>query len=351
MVGEKAYNAASEVAMKIRSFPIGLMILVVFSLNLPSCGNVPASPTLTPPATPTPTLAIPSQTATPTESTLSPETQTMFDKAGIKLEDLGTVKNDGLHITLESGEVVISLEDLNKNSYLGQYNVWQYRNTENTQVLYAFDKENKVLLEASKYIQLDKMNVEGYIHVDNMDELDKLVRITEMLSMPFPENTYFPEISQIDTNWDDKSNPNYSSPFGPLPKGMISPFRIANHVIVGADPGNGRPLESLCLLQHVFNSNDHTFSTIKYIRDFFGSEKDRQTLIGMMQDKSTNSPSYILPDLSIPANELGHPSVTTVRKYYGSKLIQNLVTQWIQERHVPTQLTETPVNFIFKVFR
>lgn len=81
--------------MKIRSFPIGLMILVLFSANLTGCGGQPASPTLTPSATQTPTLAIPTQTATPTEppdqqfknmeqdykKTLTPEQLAVYEKA------------------------------------------------------------------------------------------------------------------------------------------------------------------------------------------------------------------------------------------------------------------------------
>ncbi|MBK6647366.1 MAG: hypothetical protein IPG44_16735 [Anaerolineales bacterium] len=224
--------------------------------------------------------------------------QAKFDQAGIKLEDLGTVKNDGLHITLESGDVVISFEDLNKNSYLGQNNVWQYRNTENTQVLYAFDKENKILLEASKYVQLDRMNVEGYIRVDNMTGLDKLARITEMLSMPFPENTYFPPIDIVNFEYANRQDPNFGYPFGELPEGMVSFLRIANFVIVGKDPENGRPYESVAVLQHAYNADDKTFGTIKYVKDIIDPEKEIPIEIQIAQEKTDGS-GILLPHISL----------------------------------------------------
>lgn len=53
--------------MKIRSFTISLLLLIIFSISLISCSVVPASPTLTPSLaqTPTPT-AIPTITTTST---------------------------------------------------------------------------------------------------------------------------------------------------------------------------------------------------------------------------------------------------------------------------------------------
>ena len=173
-----------------------------------------------------------------------------------------------------------------------------------------------------------------------------------MLSMPFPENTYFPPSDKINLDWDNRNSPNFGNPFGALPKYMHPPFRIANHVFIGADPENGRPLVSLSLLQHVYNPDDGSFSTIVYVRDFPGSEKDRLTLIAMIQDRSTNSnPNFILPYLSVPANDLNHPSLTTVREFYKNGSIKRLVSEWINTGHVPYELTQTPVNFIRKVFR
>ena len=79
------------------------------------------------------------------ESLLPQEVKEKFELAGIDLKDMTNAKydKDGLHITLESGEVVdLSKEDLEKNIYLGQDNVLQYRDETNQNVIYAFDKES-----------------------------------------------------------------------------------------------------------------------------------------------------------------------------------------------------------------
>lgn len=56
--------------MKIHSFPVKLIILVLLNLTLTSCSGAPASPTLTPPPSQTATPETPSQTSTPAESPL-----------------------------------------------------------------------------------------------------------------------------------------------------------------------------------------------------------------------------------------------------------------------------------------
>ncbi len=59
--------------MKIRSFTISLLVSIVFSMNLTSCGALPASPTSTPPPTLTATpTATSTETPSPTESPLPP---------------------------------------------------------------------------------------------------------------------------------------------------------------------------------------------------------------------------------------------------------------------------------------
>lgn len=133
--------------MKIRSFAVSLPASVMLSASLISCAIPPASPTITPPATQTPTLVIPSQTPAPTatpQSLLPQEVKEKFDQAGIDLKDMtnAEIKPGGMHITLESGEVVLlTNEELEKNIYLGQDNVLQYRDDANQNVIYAFDKE------------------------------------------------------------------------------------------------------------------------------------------------------------------------------------------------------------------
>ena len=73
------------------------------------------------------------------ESLLPQEVKEKFELAGIDLKDL---TKDGLPITLKSGEVVLLTNDeLEKNIFLGQDNVLQYRDESNQNVIYTFDKE------------------------------------------------------------------------------------------------------------------------------------------------------------------------------------------------------------------
>ena len=128
------------------------------------------------------------------------------------------------------------------------------------------------------------MNVEGYIRVDDMAGLDKLVKITEMFAVPFnPETTYFPPYDTVDFDWANRQNPNYGYPFGELPDGMESFLRIANFVIIGKDSANGRPYESVAVLQHAYNADDKTFDTIKYVKDIFDPEKETPIEIEIIQ--------------------------------------------------------------------
>lgn len=109
--------------MKIRSFPIGLLILILFSVNLTSCGVQPASPTSTAPAAQTPTLATPSQTSTPPESPL-PEIKKYTQ------DEINQMTND------EKLAVAPNLDDHNKCKASGQYVLYT---DQNSNIVKAFD--------------------------------------------------------------------------------------------------------------------------------------------------------------------------------------------------------------------
>ena len=130
-------------------------ILILTACLSPS-GDV-SMPTVTdatsaPSETPNPTAT---ETPTPSPQSLLPqEVKEKFELAGINLADMTNAKydQDGLHITLESGEVVdLSKEDLEKNIYLTQDNLLQYRGVFHDSVVYTFDqKTGKWEMEAIK---------------------------------------------------------------------------------------------------------------------------------------------------------------------------------------------------------
>ncbi|MHB8777951.1 MAG: hypothetical protein ACYC6R_09340 [Anaerolineales bacterium] len=123
-----------------KKFPISSIIFLI--LMLAACAPTPTQPAPTEIATP---IAVKTPTETPSpESLLPQEVKEKFDQAGIDLADMTNAKydKDGLHITMESGEVIVlNNAELEKNIYLGQDNVLQYRDEANQNVIYAFDKE------------------------------------------------------------------------------------------------------------------------------------------------------------------------------------------------------------------
>lgn len=117
-------------------------ILILTSCLSPSGGVSTPTATSAPSETSSPT---PTETQTPTPESLLPQgVKEKFDQAGIDLKDMTNAKYDknGLRITLESGgEIVLTNDELEKNIYLGQDNVLQYRDESNQNVIYTFDKE------------------------------------------------------------------------------------------------------------------------------------------------------------------------------------------------------------------
>ncbi|GEM_PF-3107267 len=114
--------------------------LFLFAIILVACGS-PATVT----NTPFPPTEVPTEAPTPSpESLLPQEVKEKFELAGIDLAQMQNAQydKDGLHITLESGEVIVLTNDqLQKGMYNGQDNVLQYRDEANQNAVYAFDKE------------------------------------------------------------------------------------------------------------------------------------------------------------------------------------------------------------------
>lgn len=317
------------------------------------------------PGSPTPTQPSPTETATPTETpTPSPESllpvevKEKFEQAGIDLADMENTKydKDGLHITLPGGEVIVLTNtDLEKGMYNGQDNVLQYRDEANQNVIYAFDPENKTFLEASKYIQKDSKNIEGYIIVENWDELKSIWAKEKMFLIPFdPEKTYFPPSDKIKRDYDNWENPewsseyNYSMPFGVVPEGMESPFRSANYVIMREFTDSGKPILTYNISQQVFNPDDDSFSVLHFVRGNYNALfKDIQEALA--------SNTFMLPYLKLNAERLTHPALNTLVNYLklnglienngNMPIVQNLVSEWFDNRHVPIKLESIPLDF------
>ncbi len=101
----------------------------------------------------------------PPESLLPAEVKEKFDQAGIDLKDMTNAKYDknGLSITLENGEVlVLNNAELEKNIYLGQDNVLQYRDIDGKNVIYAYDKETGKWGVESEAVLQAKVNFKKY---------------------------------------------------------------------------------------------------------------------------------------------------------------------------------------------
>ena len=121
----------------------------------------------------------------PIESLLPQSVQEKFELAGIDLKDL---TKDGLPITLKSGEVVLLTNDeLEKNIFLGQDNVLQYRDASNQNVIYAYDKETG-RWEVKYTLSVSKEEAQN-----NFFDYDFVMRggpgeIAKLNAEPFPED-------------------------------------------------------------------------------------------------------------------------------------------------------------------
>jgi hypothetical protein len=325
-----------------------IFILFVITLTLAACQSASQTSEVSPTDTPQPTAVVATETPQPQ---ISPEVQAKFDQAGIKLEDLGTVKNDGLHITLESGDVVISFEDLNKNSYLGQENIFQYRDSKNTKVLYAFDPETKKFLERSQSIQDSNVDEEKFIQAESFDDLPEIFRREKLFMIPFDaENTYFPESDDIYANYDTPESRsrqqgtgefNSVRPLGKLPEGKDSPFVFENYIRIKNVEGSEYPYAYI-VSEKVYNLSDNSFSVLHPYSILLDSLR-----------KHINSDGIFLPQLFLDADGYSYPPYKPFIEFYENKgliegtqeipVIVELVNQWFREGKVPAQLEKIPL--------
>ena len=292
-----------------------------------------------------------------TESLLPQEVKEKFELAEVDITKMENAKydKDGLHITLPDGEVIVLTNtDLEKNIYLGQDNVLQYRDESNQNVVYAFDPESKTFLEASKYIQKDKTDPEKYIQVANWDELFALWAKEKMFLIPFdPENTYFPPLDKIYRDYDTPTNRirreggdefNSVVVFGRVPDGMNSPFKFVNFVRMIDDTGN---IQGYFVSQQVFNVDDKSFSVMHLYTE----------LLSIPQNYADEQ-TVFLPQLFINKEALSFPPIEVFIAYYKNRglvdrngqtpTIKDLVNKWFDSGHMPEELENIPCAFVRK---
>ncbi len=246
-----------------------LFFLAIFILA--SCTpQVTAAPTVTV----TRTAAVPvTVTSAPTATPTAPPTPISYTPeawVGMDVIAMSNARLDalGLHLTMDSGEVIFTSDQLSKQAYLGQDNVYQIRDEDNKNVLFAYDKETNTFLDASKYIQKDNSDPEKYIQVANWEELKALWAKEKMFMIPFdPDKTYFPELDKIYLdyeNWSESSLNEYSytNPFGHLPRGMDEPFEFVNFVRMARDKTMIGSVDTYLVSQQTFNPDDKSFSVL-----------------------------------------------------------------------------------------
>ena len=173
----------------------------------------------------------------------------------------------GLHIA----EVVdIKPEDIAKRLKVGQNSPFQIYNEQGTAILYAYDTENKVLINSADVLQPDNSNPENYIKYDTLDDWLKSVRLEKMVVTPFdPTNTYFPDLASIYSREWNNLNSSYAvnsefdfySPFGSLPENMQSPFRFPNFVNIGNGQAYG-------YIEQIYNL-DGSFTLLHCVTDAY----------------------------------------------------------------------------------
>lgn len=264
--------------------PLVLLVISGLGISLTACNPsfpISASPTLTN----TPTLTpLPTSTNTPSPEptpALPPGFISIHNedgtwgigiKRGNEITPISGVSVDaaGFHITVAEGQVVdIPTDEVKDRIKAGQNSPFQIYNQAGTAILFAYDVDNKVWVDASKVLHPDKNNSENLIIINRWDEVDNLSRLEKMLLPPFPKDTYFPDLDKIiidylniNANQDIKVNFNFFFPFGNDIDPTKSPFKFVNYSFLAK--GEDRTIDILIVTEQVFNPKDGTFSLLHF---------------------------------------------------------------------------------------
>lgn len=254
----------------------------------------------------------------------------------------------GLHI---AGRVDVGPEDIAKRVKVGQNSPFQIYNEEGTAILYAYDAENRALINSADVLQPDNSNPEKYIHIQSLDDLKNLARLEKMVLPPFPDtaHSWDPSKFYLDyCNMNNKGNPDddvsWWYPLGSLPEGKTSGFRYVNYLVLGKNESEGRHFDSYIYTEQVYNPDDGSFSVMHYGPvDIF-----KPWLIQEFASFTQND--YSLPGCYI---SVGNPALATLSHYLKTNnlmdssgnmsKIQQLTQTSLQNGHISSELETIPL--------
>lgn len=262
-------------------------------------------------------------------------------KAGDEITPIPSVLGDatGLHLNLEGSTVDIPQDQMAERLKAGQASPLQIYNEAGTAIDYAYDTENKVWIDAAKVLQPDKYNMENFIVANSEEELLELFRLEEMVLLPFPPDTCWPD--QIDWDYDQPSDFSIS-PLGKLLDLCKAPTRLpVNHIVLKA--GEGREQNLYIITEQIYNPADGSFSRFHF--PFPEVYKEAVTEL-------TKLPGvYFLPSYMLNFTASGKINYQVLTNLWieaglysgqGNEVtgIKNLVEVWLTTGKVPQELEE-----------
>ena len=263
----------------------------------------------------------------------------------------------GFHLAFDGGQIDIATAEIAKRLKAGQDSPLQVYNKEKTAILFGYDAENKTWVDAAKVLSPDR-NPENFIHFETLDSLINFFKsgVEKMVLLPFdPNKTYFPPLDKIFIDFDNIDNNlgdpdaeyNHYTPFGSLPEGMDSPFRIVNIVIL--DKNEGRQYDSLIFTEQVYNPSDGSFSPFH----FGPNEIDSPVVIIEGIPFYTESGRILLPSYHMFNRDILSPTYHSLITYLqgigymdssgNQPQIEQLVREWLNTGHVPPELETIPL--------
>ncbi|MBU1259984.1 MAG: hypothetical protein KKB29_03530 [Nanoarchaeota archaeon] len=269
---------------------------------------------------------------TPTEPPLPEQTLNLLNQLP---KDSYTYDATGLHITVVEGQVIdIPQDQMTKRLKAGQASPFQIYNESETAILFAFDAENKVWVDAAKVLQPDKSNLDSFIKVETQQEFEEIFRLEKLLLPPFPKDTYFPPLEEINRDYQE---PYDYTPFGVLADLSKAPTRLGVNYLLWED--------LIIYTEQVYNPADGSFSCLHFALP-------REEYSVLIDPIFMEKISLFLPKYSFSAGDSleGYYNHNKTQFEYWIKngyytynsryfpKIKNLTDQWLTEGKVPEEL-------------
>jgi hypothetical protein len=159
----------------------------------------------------------------------------------------------GFHLASDGGQIDITAAEMVKRLKIGQASPLQIYNEQETAILFAYDAENKVWVDAAKVLQPDRNNLDSFIKVETQQEFEEIFRLEELLLPPFPKDTYFPLLNEINRDYQE---PYDNTPFGDLADLSKAPTRLDVNYILWKD--------LIIYTEQVYNPADGSFSCLHF---------------------------------------------------------------------------------------